>query len=214
MGPPRSKRAGPWPVQLRQHTTLTSEQYVSERGWLHASLKRCPSHPGGGCRFSRHGTYPRVEPPGMEVPRWYCRDAHRTFSLLPDCMSARLTGSLDEAEQVVVKVEESRSVEAAAKKLRPEIEVAGAVRWVRRRLQGVRDSLLILLTLLPDRLGTKARLVEVRSILASERALVALREIGAPHLHVLPRPLGFRPAGIRTSKSEDRLQHKTEADPP
>ena len=26
----------------------------------------------------------------MEVPRWYCRDAHRTFSLLPDCMSARL----------------------------------------------------------------------------------------------------------------------------
>ena len=106
----------------------------------------------------------------MEVPRWYCRDAHRTFSLLPDCMSARLTGSLDEAEQVVVKVEESRSVEAAAKKLRPEIEVAGAVRWVRRRLQGVRDSLLILLTLLPDRLGTKARLVEVRSILASERA--------------------------------------------
>ena len=122
MGPPRSKRAGPWPVQLRQHTTLTSEQYVSERGWLHASLKRCPSHPGGGCRFSRHGTYPRVEPPGMEVPRWYCRDAHRTFSLLPDCMSARLTGSLDEAEQVVVKVEESRSVEAAAKKLRPEIE--------------------------------------------------------------------------------------------
>ena len=60
-------------------------------------------------------------------------------------MSARLTGSLDEAEQVVVKVEESRSVEAAAKKLRPEIEVAGAVRWVRRRLQGVRDSLLILL---------------------------------------------------------------------
>ena len=215
MGPPRSKRAGPWPVQLRQHTTLTSEQYASERGWLHASLKRCPSHPGGGCRFSRHGTYEaRVEPPGMEVPRWYCRDAHRTFSLLPDCMSARLTGSLDEAEQVVVKVEESRSVEAAAKKLRPEIEVAGAVRWVRRRLQGVRDSLLILLTLLPDRLGTKARLVEVRSILASERALVALREIGAPHLHVLPRPLGFRPAGIRTSKSEDRLQHKTGADPP
>ena len=26
----------------------------------------------------------------------------------------------------------------------------------------------------------------------AERALVALREIGAPHLHVLPRSLGFR----------------------
>ena len=84
------------------HTSLTSKQYVSESGWLHASLKRCPSHPAGGCRFSRHGTYPRIEPPGMQVARWYCRDAHRTFSLLPDCMRARLEGSLDEAEQVVV----------------------------------------------------------------------------------------------------------------
>ena len=69
----------------------------------------------------------------------------------------------------------------AAKKLRPDLEVAGAVRWVRRRLQGVRDSLLILLTLLPGSLGTDARLVEVRRILESERALVALREIGTAH---------------------------------
>ena len=38
----------------------------------------------------------------MQVARWYCRDAHRTFSLLPDCMSARLEGSLDEAEQRLV----------------------------------------------------------------------------------------------------------------
>ncbi len=150
----------------------------------------------------------------MQVARWYCRDAHRTFSLLPDCMSARLEGSLDEAEQVVVRVEESPSVEAAAKKLRPDLEVAGAVRWVRRRLQGVRDSLLILVTLLPGSLGTNAGLVEVRRILATEHALVELREIGAAHLHVLPRPLGFRPAGVRTSKGEERLQHKTGADPP
>ncbi len=150
----------------------------------------------------------------MEVARWYCRDAHRTFSLLPDCMSARLTGSLDEAEQVVVKVEESPSVEAAAKKLRPDLEVAGAVRWVRRRSRSVRDSLLILLTLLPGRLGTDTRLVEVRRLLESERALVALREIGTAHLHALPRPLGFRPAGVRTSKREERHQHKTGTDPP
>ena len=123
-------------------------------------------------------------------------------------------GSLDEAEQVVVRVEESSSVEKAAQKLRPDIEVAGAVRWVRRRVQGVLESLVILVTLLPGRLGTKARLVEVRRILATELALVALREIGVAHLHVLPRPLGFRPAGVRASKREDRLQHKTGADPP
>jgi len=129
-------------------------------------------------------------------------------------MSARLEGSLDEAEQVVVRVEESPSVEAAAQRLRPDLEVKGAIRWVRRRLAGVRDSLLILLTLLPGSLGTEARLVEVRRILATERALVALREIGSAHLHVLPRPLGFRPGGVRTSKREKRLQHKTGADPP
>ena len=150
----------------------------------------------------------------MRVARWYCRDARRTFSLLPDCMSARLTGSLDEAEQVVLRVEASRSVEAAAQKLRPDISVAGAIRWVRRRLKGVRVSLLILITLLPGRLGTKARLVEVRRVLASERCLVALREIGESHLHVLPRPLGFLPAGIRTWKREKRLQHETGPDPP
>jgi len=150
----------------------------------------------------------------MQVARWYCGEAHRTFSLLPECMSARLTGSLDEAEQVVVRVEESPSVEAAAQRLRPDIEVAGAIRWVRRRVQGVHASLLILLTLLPGRLGTKAQLVEVRRILATERALVVLREIGAAQLHALPRPLGFRPAGARTSKREERLQHKTGADPP
>lgn len=214
MGPPRSQRAGPWPVQLRHQTWLTSEQYVSERGWLQASLNQCPVHGKGGCRFSRHGTYARVEPPGMQVARWYCRDAHRTFSMLPDCMSSRLTGSLDEAEQVVVRVEESPSVEKAAQKLRPDLELAGALRWVRRRVRGVHASLWILLTLLPGRLGSTARLVEVRTLLSTQRCLVMLRAVGAAHLHALPRPLGFRPLGARTSKREERLQHKTGPDPP
>ena len=150
----------------------------------------------------------------MQVARWYCREAHQTFSLLPDCMSSRLTGSLDEAEQVVVRVEESPSVEAAARKLRPDVEVAGALRWVRRRVLGVHASLLILLTLQPGRLGSSARAMEVRTVLSTERCLVKLREMGAAHLHALPRPLGFRPVGARTSKHEQRLQHKTGPDPP
>jgi len=150
----------------------------------------------------------------MQVARWYCRDAHQTFSLLPDCMSSRLTGSLDEAEQVVVRVEESPSVEEAAQKLRPDLEVAGALRWVRRRVRGVHASLLILLTLLPGRLGSTARVVEVRTMLSTERCLVKLRGIGAAHLHALPRPLGFRRVGARTSKREQRLQQETGPDPP
>ena len=151
---------------------------------------------------------------GMRVARWYCADAHETFSLLPDCLAARLQGSLDEVEQVVVEVESSASVEAAASALRPDIELPGAVRWVRRRLRGVRVALLALVTLMPGRLGTKPELVAVRAELSSERALVALREIGAAHVSRLERPLGFRPPRGERAPSEERLQHKTGPDPP
>ena len=148
------------------------------------------------------------------MARWYCRDAHETFSLLPDCLAARLVGSLDEVEQVVVEVEGSASVEAAASALRPDIELPGAVRWVRRRLKGVRTGLLALLTLMPARLGTKVDLRAVRAELSTERALVALREIGAAHLSRLVRPLGFRPPRSERAPGEERVQHKTGPDPP
>lgn len=151
---------------------------------------------------------------GMRVARWYCPDAHETFSLLPDCLAARLQGSLDEVEQVVLEVEGAASVEAAASALRPDIELPGAVRWVRRRLMGVRIGLLALLTLLPARLGSKPELSAVRAELASQRALVALREIGAAHLPRLVRPLGFRPPRSGRAQGEERLQHKTGPDPP
>jgi hypothetical protein len=150
----------------------------------------------------------------MRVARWYCRDAHETFSLLPDCLAAHLVGSLDEVEQVVVRAEGSASVEGAASALRPDIDLPGAVRWVRRRLRGVRGALLALLTLMPARLGTKAELGAVRAELSTERALVVLREIGAPHLSSLVRPLGFRPPGKRWVRGAERLQHKTGPDPP
>jgi hypothetical protein len=150
----------------------------------------------------------------MRVARWYCRDSHETFSLLPDCLAARLIGSLDEVEQVVVKVEGQASVEAAASALRPDIELPGAMRWVRRRLKGVRTALLALLTLMPARLGTKVELRAVRAELSTERALVALREIGAAHLSRLVRPLGFRPPRRERTQGEERIQHKTGPDPP
>ena len=60
--------------------------------------------------------------------------AHTTFSLLPDCLAAKLPGSLEELEQVLSAVEEAPSLEAAADKLRPDILLPGALRWVRRRL--------------------------------------------------------------------------------
>jgi hypothetical protein len=78
-----------------------------------------------------------------------------TFSLLPDCLSSRLGGSLDDAERAVV-ASESLGVEAAAQTLRVgEIELPGALRWLRRRRRGVRAAVLALLTAMPGRLGSR-----------------------------------------------------------
>ena len=150
----------------------------------------------------------------MRVARWYCPDAQMSFSLLPDCLSSRLGGSLDEAERVVA-MSESMGVEAAAQALRvEEIELAGAVRWLRRRRRGVRAAVLALVTAMPGRLGTVPEVRALRSVLGTDRVLVALRGIGADHLHALPAPVGFCPAGPRRAPGEPRLQHKTGPDPP
>ncbi len=149
----------------------------------------------------------------MRIARWYCRDAHMTFSVLPDCMAARVVGSLDEVEQVTL-VAESKGVEAAAQDLRMEIELPGAMRWIRRRRDAVRVALLALITALPGRLGTVARVQAVQTVLETERALVALREIGADHLSALTYPLGFCGPHRRRAERDLVTQHETGPDPP
>ena len=149
----------------------------------------------------------------MRIPRWYCRDAGMTFSLLPDCMAARLVGSLDAIEQVVVAAE-SKGIEAAAQDLRTEIDLPGAMRWLRRRRDLVRAVLLALITALPGRLGAVAQVQSVRDVLGTDRALVALREIGADHLHALGYPLGFRRPRRRVVDRGRAIQHETGPDPP
>lgn len=205
-------------MQLRQQTALTSEDYVRQEGWRQASLDRCPLHPRGGCGFARHGTYTRVEPPGTQIPRWYCPTGHTTFSLLPDCLTSRLSGSLDEVEQVVATVEAKvaagESIEKAAEKIRPDIELPGAVRWVRRRLGAVRMALLALVTLLPGQLGNEPRLGEVRKVLGTEHALMRLREIGSAYLGTLAPPFGFGPRPRRRWRKRRHCQQGTGPDPP
>jgi len=85
----------------------------------------------------------RKKPAGLRVRRWYCPTAHETFSLLPDCAATRVSSTLAEIEAVVVAVERARrdsgySLELVARARRPDIEPAGATRWVRRRLRWVR----------------------------------------------------------------------------
>ena len=100
-------------MQLRYETGLTGEAYVRTQAWRDATLERCPNHLNGGCSLARHGTYTRKSPRGTRVARWYCPESHTTFSLLPDCLVARLPGELDEVEQVVVHAEQAPSLAAA-----------------------------------------------------------------------------------------------------
>jgi len=198
------------PVQLRFATSLTSEQYVSQQAWRRASLDRCPLHPEGGCGFKRHGSYGRSEPPGARVARWYCRTERVTFSLLPDCLAAQLPGSLSELEQVLRVLEQAPSVEAAADELRPDIELPGRLRWVRRRSQLVHVALAALITLLPKRLGLcEPTLSSVGRGLSAEMGtvLVALREVAQPQLQQLPVPLGFGARSAQRMQDNGWRQH-------
>lgn len=150
----------------------------------------------------------------MRVARWYCAKAQMTFSLLPDSMCAGMGGSLDEAERAV-SLSEEVGVEEAAMGLRVDVvELPGALRWLRRRRLGVHAALLALITALPGRLGPVAEIEAVRAVLNVPRALVALREIGATHLQVLPTPLGFDRRIVVRMKRGNRSQHETGTDKP
>jgi len=172
-------------------------------------------HPAGGCSFARHGTYERVNPPGTRIPRWYCPEGHCTFSLLADCFAARLSGSLQEVEEVVVAAEQAASREVAADGLRLDIELPGALRWMRRRLKPVHTALILILGLFPDLFaGCPPTLSAFRQRLGIEWVLPALREIAQAQLQQLPPPLGFRPPSARGGDSNQPDQHQAGPDPP
>lgn len=196
-------------VQLRFEAGLSSEDYVSEQGWRRATLDRCPLHPKGGCGFRRHGTYERKVPAGARIARWYCRLGQTTFSLLPDGLAARLSGGLDEIESAVRFSAEAPSLEAAAAELRPDIELPGALRWLRRRLEYVRSALAVCRGLAPEVLaGSMPALGEVSAALRVKRGvLVRLRAELAVHLGSISMPLGFAPRSRRRDRARDGPQH-------
>ena len=203
-------------VQLRYETGLTGEEYVKTEAWRDARLERCPNHPHGGCSVASHGTYSRKTPPGAKVPRWYCRESHTTISLLADCLAARLPGTLDEVEAVVVAAEEAQSLEAAANELRRDtVELPGAMRWVARRVRLVRHVLTLVIGLLPEHLARcVAEVGAVRTRLGTDSALRTLRTLVDPQLPVLPAPLGFQPHRHGATNRNRAHQHNMGPDPP
>lgn len=202
-------------MQRRFECHHTGEEYVNERAWERASLPRCPLHPGGGCGFARHGTYERVSPPGTRIARWYCPTGHRTFSLLPDCLAARLSGTLADVEAAVRTAEQASSLEAACDVLRVDIELPGALRWITKRVHAIHAALNLLKGLVPERfLDCKPRLGDFGPRLGIGEVLVALRSIAAAFLPHLPAPLGFAPRHRMQAVHPGGHQHQVGADPP
>ena len=134
---------------------------------------------------------------------------------MPEFLCSRLTGTLAEVEAVVAAVEVAPTREQASEALRPDIELPGALRWIRRRVRLVHAGLAAAIGLLPTLLaGSKPTVTSVRSALGAEVVLVCLRGAVAPHLGALPPPLGFGPRPTRRRPSPTALQQETGPDPP
>jgi hypothetical protein len=142
-----------------------------------------------------------------------------TFSLLPDCLPSRFSGTLSDLEQVVV-LQETLGTETAANQLRsPEepdaVTLVSAVRWVRRRSRLVHAGLRGVIGLLPDLFaGIEPTVTAVRAHLGALLVLGLVRGIAAAHLHTLPPPLGFGPRPERRWTRPAHLHHSTGPDPP
>lgn len=186
-------------VSLR--TMSSAECYVANQEWRAARLPVCPLHPQGGCSFARHGSYPRVTPPGLRVARWYCPEGHRTFSLLPDFLAARLPGLLETIEACVAVVQSGSSMESAADLIRgPEVTLPGAIRWLRRRVQAVRTAIGVIAHLMPDLpIGIEAGFLHRLR-----------RSLPTTVLAFVPAPLGF---GVRRQIGDVHDQHEVGPDP-
>jgi hypothetical protein len=179
-------------------TSSGVEAYVKGREWQRAKLPRCPLHPCGGCGIARHGSYARARPSGVRVARWYCPQGHRTFSLLPDFLAARLPGLLIEVEEAIIVAERSPSMEVAAVSIRGlEVLLPAAIRWLRRRLGPVQRAVYVLSNTDPE-----MAIVVGGGFLARLR-----RDLNDEVLARLPPPLGFGVCGHRRPAAEGS-QHK------
>ena len=203
-------------MQLRFETALSGEEYVRGQAWRTACLSHCPLHPQGGCAFARHGTYGRVSPQGTRIARWYCPREHCTFSLLPDFLASHLSGSLDDLEQAVIRIEQSDSLEAAADALRTDdVALPGAIRWARRRITLVHDALKSVIRTLPGRFAIcQPSVTAFRCQLTDTHALLRLREMIDIGLQTVPSPLGFASRPLCDPKRRRFIQHGMGPDPP
>jgi hypothetical protein len=122
---------------------------------------------------------------------------------------------LYEVESVIVEVEQSPSQEKAAEKIRTDIVLPSALRWIRRRVKSVQSSLAMLMELAPGLFSDcHPTISSFRCVLCIDPVLVELRSRASSYLHFLPPPLGFGPRRERKKIKKMHFQHKTGTDPP
>jgi hypothetical protein len=191
-------------LQIPLRTLSTVEAYIANEEWRDACLPRCPLHPSGGCSFARHGSYARLNPPGVRVARWYCPEGHQTFSLLPDFLAAKLPGLLESIEDVVTTAFSAKSMEAAADALRGfDVSLPSALRWLHRRVRAVKAVVDAVSRLVLERPNSIVMWDSVARIDLGQHVLLGLRRSLSPQfLNSLPAPLGFR-LSIRTDLQHD-----------
>lgn len=199
-------------MQILFETQMTSDAYVSERGWERATLDSCPVHPERDCSLRAHGSYARKHPAGLRIARWYCAAGQVTFSLLPEFLAAGFSATLPELEAAAAVSEWAASISEAARQLRPELDdERSAVRWLRRRLSAIGQGLTALVTSLPELAGTAPTLsaIGTRLGVAAGGILMALRKSATLVLGGLPTPIGFRHRRTEVRNSAEPLQHST-----
>jgi len=221
-------------LQIPLRTSSTVEDYVTTQEWRRAHLSCCPLHPGDGCSLHRHGSYARLTTPGVRIARWYCPQGRMTFSLLPDFLAARLPGLLATIERAVAVTASIKSMEAAADVLRgPEVDLPGAVRWLRRRITAVRRSMTALKWVTPSlarNFGVAPDALECAATEDDTPILTKLRRaLPSSALNCIPAPLGFArvplgdawsmrrmpglmDAGSRAASRDGRRQHEVGPD--
>lgn len=203
-------------MQVRLRIALTSEQYVSQQAWREASLPCCPlGH--DPCRAVGHGSYERKRPAGTRVARRWCKPCGVSIGLLPDFLASRVSGTLDEFEQTAAAAEQAPSQWKAAEQARPhDGAFESAVKWVRFRIQTVRELLGSAVGLVRELLGCEPTLGAVRDRLglAGGGVLRTLRALCERHLESLAAPLGLVPRPDAVAKRKRRHPQSTGPDPP
>ena len=119
-------------------------------------------------------------------------------------------------EAIVLAVEQAPFLATAAEGLRTDIELPGALRYLRRLCRAIHQTLGIVRGLLPARFAALPLTLSAfaAALPGCPSVLMTLRELASDYLRLLPTPLGFDPARHKVANPVSGFQHRLGPDPP